>query len=282
MPIAKNEVAFITGGASGLGKALAERIHAQGGRVIIVDVNEANAQKFAEELNAKSGSTVAVAAKADTTVWEEQLAAWEAGLKAFGRVDYAFANAGIAEHPWLPPTTDGPITKPNFNTVNIDLYGQLNTAALALQHFERQQVGGNGFKGKLVLTSSVFGYYPCETMPLYATAKAGVINFMRSAALFYADKKITVNAIAPNLIDTNIAPDVLFVPFREQKLLTPIELVINEFDKLLGTSTRNGEAVSLNKEDIWVHPQDPHKWAENKPACELISTEIGKLFGYTK
>lgn len=45
-----------------------------------------------------------------------------------------------------------------------------------------------------MLTASVFGYYPCPTMPMYATAKAGVINFMRSISDFYADKGITVNS----------------------------------------------------------------------------------------
>ena len=109
---------------------------------------------------------MAVAAKADTTVWEEQVAAWDLGVKAFGRIDYAFANAGIAEVPFLPPQRSETITKPNLLTLNIDLIGQLNTAGLALQHFERQAVGANGFRGKLVLTSSVFGYFPCETMPM--------------------------------------------------------------------------------------------------------------------
>jgi len=284
MPILKQDVSYITGAASGLGKALAEHLAAQGGRVVIIDLNEANAIKLAEDLNAKHGASdpIAIAVKANTTVWEEQLAAWEAGIKAFGRIDYVFANAGIAEVPWVPVTfkPEEPITKPNFMTLDIDLIGQLNTAALAVQSFERQAIGPNGFKGKLILTSSVFGYYPCETMPMYAASKAAVVNFMRSSALFYANKKITINSMAPNLIATPIAPESLFKPFHERQLLTPIELVINEFDKLLGTSTTNGAAVSCNKTDVWVHPQDSTKWEENKEACELISDEIGKMYGY--
>jgi len=287
MPIIKNEVAFITGGASGVGRAIAESITSQGGRVIIADINQDAGSKFVEELNTKYTAKVAIAVKVDTTNWDDQVAALEVAKETFGRIDYVFANAGIAELPWIPgfdPSTAAsrPITKPNLATLNIDLVGQINTAALALQHFERQEKGANGFRGKLIMTASVFGYYPCANMPMYAAAKAGVVNFMRSTAEFYQDKDITVNAVAPNLIDTNIAPDVLFVPFRERKLLTPIELVIKQVDSLLGESALNGQAISINGEDVWTHPRDPHKYEENAPALDLISSEIGKLFGYTK
>lgn len=147
------------------------------------------------------------------------MAAFEKGKATFGRIDYGaslclrptklvyesrllletvFANAGIAELPWLPafdPATaaNRPISKPNFATLSIDCIGQLNTAALALQYFERQEKGANGFRGKLVLTASVIGFYPSTTMPMYSAAKAAIVNFMRSSAAFYADKDVTIN-----------------------------------------------------------------------------------------
>jgi NAD(P)-dependent dehydrogenase (short-subunit alcohol dehydrogenase family) len=109
-----------------------------------------------------------------------------------------FANAGIAEHPWLPPfdaetAASRPIVKPDLATTDINLTGQLYTASLALQTFERQDIGPSGFRGKLILTASVFAYYPSRAMPLYAASKAGIVNFMRSAAQYYAGKNITVN-----------------------------------------------------------------------------------------
>lgn len=107
-----------------------------------------------------------------------------------------FANAGIAELPWIPILETSPeasLTKPDFTTLNIDLNGQLNTAALALQLFLRQEEGAYGFKGKLIFTSSVFGIYPSHMMPMYCAAKTGVVAFARSQAQFYADKKITIN-----------------------------------------------------------------------------------------
>lgn len=109
-----------------------------------------------------------------------------------------FANAGIVERPWLPnfdPATaaDRPIIKPDLTTLNIDLIGQLYTAALALQALERQSTNKHGFKGKLLMTASVYGFFPSAIMPMYASAKAGIVNFTRSAAIMYAEKGITIN-----------------------------------------------------------------------------------------
>ncbi|KAJ7616068.1 NAD-P-binding protein [Roridomyces roridus] len=282
--ITSGEVSYITGAAAGIGKAVTTMLVNQGGRVVIADVNGDAASKFASELNEKAGSVVAIAVKSDTTNWEEQLAGFQLAISTFKRIDYVFANAGIAEHPWLPPfdpeaATSRPMVKPDLATAEINLIGQMYTAALAFQTFERQEIGPSGFRGKLILTASVFGYFPSRAMPLYASSKAGIINFMRSVAGYYADKNITVNAISPNLVDTTIAPDVLFIPFRKYKLLSDIQLVLDQFEKLLGDSTLNGQALSISQEHVWVHPPETHMLEENLPACDLISVEIFKLFG---
>jgi len=282
--IYRGEVSYITGGASGIGRALATMLVTQGGLVVIADLNGEAASKFATELNEKVGSVVAISVKTDTTSWEDQLAGFQKASSTFKRIDYVFANAGIAEHPWLPPfdpetAASRPLVKPDLSTADINLTGQLYTAALALQIFERQEIGPSGFRGKLILTASVFGYFPSRAMPLYAASKAGIVNFMRSTAQYYAGKNITVNAIAPNLVDTPIAPDVLFIPFRKHKLLSDMQLVLDQFEKLLGESVLNGQALSISQDNVWVHPADTHMLEANLPACDLISVELFKLFG---
>ncbi|KAJ7839254.1 NAD-P-binding protein, partial [Mycena olivaceomarginata] len=279
--ISRGEVSYITGAASG---EYSRRHITSRGRVIIADLNSEAGAEFASELNKKAGSIIAIVIQTDTTVWEDQLAAFQQAKNTFKRIDYVFANAGIAEHPWLPPfdpetATSRPLVKPDLATADINLTGQLYTAALALQTFECQEIGPSGFRGKLILTASVFAYYPSRAMPLYAASKAGIINFMRSAAQYYATKNITVNAVAPNLVDTPIAPDVLFVPFRERKLLSDMQLVLDQFQKFLGGSTINGQALSICQDNVWIHPADTHMFEENDPACELISVELFKLFG---
>ncbi|KAJ6507448.1 NAD-P-binding protein [Mycena vitilis] len=282
--ISRGEVSYITGGASGIGRALAVRLVGQGGLVIIADLDGEAGSKFASELNEKAKSIVAISVKTNTTIWEDQLAGFNKATSTFKRIDYVFANAGIAEHPWLPPfnpetAASRPIVKPDLATTDINLTGQLYTAALALQTFERQEIGPSGFRGKLIVTASVFAYQPSRAMPLYAASKAGIVNFMRSAAQYYAAKNITVNAVAPNLVDTPIAPNVLFIPFRERKLLSDLDLVLDQFQKFLGDSTLNGQSLSISQDTVWDHPVDTHMFRETNPACDLISVEIFKIFG---
>ncbi|KAF8181643.1 hypothetical protein K438DRAFT_1920290 [Mycena galopus ATCC 62051] len=260
--ISRGEVSYITGAASGIGRALATMLVGQGGLVIIADLNFEAGSKFASDLNGEAGSIVAIAVKADTTVWEDQLAAFQQAIDTFNRIDYVFANAGVAEHPWLPPfdpetAASRPLVKPDLATADINLTGQLYTAALALQTFERQEIGPSGFRGKLILTASVFGYYPSRAMPLYAASKAGIINFMRSQ-LNITRPKYHCQRYRTELVDTPIAPD--------QNLLSDMQLVVDQFQKFLGGSTINGQALSISQD-------------KNGPACELISVEIFKLFG---
>ncbi|KAJ3935554.1 MAG: hypothetical protein NXY57DRAFT_989398 [Lentinula lateritia] len=232
----EGDVAFVTGAASGFGLAITKALVSKGARVIMVDINPSD--DVASELNIKAGKTVAIARKADSTSWEQQYAAYEAGKELFGRVDYFFANAGIVERPWLPnfdPATaaDRPIIKPDLTTLNIDLIGQLYTAALALQALERQSTNKHGFKGKLLMTASVYGFFPSAIMPMYASAKAGIVNFTRSAAIMYAEKGITINTIAPSMAATSIAgpPEVsseFMKGFSEDDLCT-VEFVVEQF-----------------------------------------------------
>ncbi|KAJ7485812.1 hypothetical protein FB451DRAFT_65385 [Mycena latifolia] len=107
-------------------------------------------------------------------------------------------NAGIAEHPWLPPfdpDTAGSrrLVKPDPSTADINLTVSCTPPRRRSRHFSGRMPPG--FRGKLILTASMFGYFPSRAMPLYAAAKAGIINLMRSAAQYYAAKNITVNAV---------------------------------------------------------------------------------------
>ncbi|KAJ4474931.1 hypothetical protein J3R30DRAFT_3295158 [Lentinula aciculospora] len=193
----QGDVAFITGAASGFGLAIAKELVSRGAKVIMVDINNCDDQ--ASELNSNAGETVAIARQADTVSWEQQYAAYEAGKERFGRVDYFFANAGIAERPWLPnfnplAAVNRPIIKPDAKTLDVNLMGQLYTAALALQVFERQSPNKHGFKGKLLMTASVYGFFPSAIMPMYTSSKAAIVHLTRSTASMYMGKGITINA----------------------------------------------------------------------------------------
>ncbi|KAK7020205.1 hypothetical protein VNI00_017818 [Paramarasmius palmivorus] len=304
----RDDVAFVTGAASGIGRAIATELAGRADisvRLILTDIDESALRSLVSDLNSKFGDHIAIGSKVDTSSWEEQLAAYELGKQAFGRVDYFFANAGIVEHMWLPAfnnsasTSSGPIIRPNLRTLEVDLVGQLYTAALALQVFQRQTPNRHGFRGKLIITASVYGFYASDTMPLYSASKAGILHFARSASTYYGDKDITINCstfdftlrkdqlvifvpVCPNATETKIAPEDFFVPFKTQNLLTPIELIIEQCISLLGNNKDNGKAIGIVGQEVWTHPDDNYKRRENEPAFKLIDHSIGQAFGYWK
>ncbi|KAL0567795.1 hypothetical protein V5O48_014205, partial [Marasmius crinis-equi] len=283
LPDVKDDVAFITGAASGIGNMLMRELISRGARVILADVQESACQQIVSELNSKAGKTIAVAKKVDITSWDDLLSAYEFGREAFGRVDYFFANAGVGELQWLPKFDDEgstPIQKPNIQTAEIDYTGQLYTAGLALQVFQRQPLNRHGFRGKLVLTASIYGFYHSVTMPMYCSAKAGVVAFMRSTSELYKDKGVTINCICPNITPTNIVPSDRFQVFEDHGVLTPTEFIVEQFISLLGANQTNGKAIGVYKNETWEHPFDTHKRAENYEAFKLIDDGYGRLFGY--
>lgn len=283
----RNDVAYVTGAASGVGLAVTKQLIELGARVIMVDFNEGENSKLATEFNQKAGQTVALAFKADIRVWDEQLAAYEQGRKEFGRVDYFIANAGIMEIPMLPnfnleTASSRPIVAPNMSTLETDLKGNILTASLAFQVFERQERNRHGFRGKMVFTSSVYGVYPCALQPMYTTSKAGICHIMRSAAQFYEDKAITVNAVCPNLMETKVVPDpTFFDEFHQKGYLTQVDFVVKQYISLLGGNKSNGRAICVSRDDVWDHPIDTTgKYEENKDVLDLIDRKLEMAFGY--
>ncbi|THU94892.1 NAD-P-binding protein [Dendrothele bispora CBS 962.96] len=284
LPEVSGDVAFVTGAASGFGLALSKELVSRGASVIMTDINEDGCKKAAAEINEKAGKTAAIAVKVDTTHFEDQLSAYELGKETFGRVDYFFANAGITERQWLPlfdPTTSSsrPITKPNATTLDITLDGQLNTAALALQVFERQEPNPRtGFRGKLVITSSLTAIWPVKGLSLYCAAKAGVVNFMRATAAYYENKGITINLIAPGLTATPILPP-NFAALFDDNFICPVELVVEQMISVLGSRKDNGRTICTMGKEAWDNvPHDP-MFEKARVQYEKMEYEFGKGMG---
>ncbi|THV04405.1 NAD-P-binding protein [Dendrothele bispora CBS 962.96] len=282
LPEVSGDIAFVTGAASGFGLALSKELVSRGASVIMTDINEDGCKKAAAEINEKAGKNAVIAVKADTTCFEDQVAAYELGKETFGRVDYFFANAGIGEQHWIPlfdPTTSRPITKPNMTTLDVTLNGQLNTASLAFQVFERQEPNTRtGFRGKLVITSSIIGIWPCKGLPMYSTAKAGVVSFMRTMAGYYGDKAITVNLIAPNITATSVVPP-RFLALFDDDYVCPLELVIEQMISVLGSCKDNGRAICISGKETWDHTQHDAMFEKNRVQFEKMEYEFGKWMG---
>ncbi len=189
----ENQIAIVTGAGRGIGHAIALRLAQEGARVASVSRTEANAQKTADEINA----TRADAAKAYAVDVSDHAAVQTIGariLEDFGRVDILVNNAGV--------TRDGlsmRMSPDDWDTVlNTNLKGAFNF----VQSIQRPMIKQRS--GRIVNISSVIGLIGNAGQANYAASKAGLIGFTKSLAREMASRGITVNALAPGLIETDM------------------------------------------------------------------------------
>jgi len=188
----QNKVAIITGGASGIGKATSLKFAEEGATVIIWDINK---EKCTETLNQlKSKEYVAEAYVLDTTDANEIEKVANIVVSTYGRIDILINNAGITRDATLKKMT----SKEWQQVIDVNLTGVFNcTKAISPYMIENNY-------GRIINTSSVVGLYGNFGQTNYATSKAGLIGFTKSLAKELGKYNITVNAVAPGFIETDM------------------------------------------------------------------------------
>lgn len=195
MGLLDGKVAFITGGASGIGEGTAKRFAEEGALIALADVQQKQGERIRKEIEAQGGQALYV--ECDVSDPDAVKQALDTTVGRFGKLDIVFANAGI-NGVWTPVEELQP--EEWDRTLNINLKGTYLTVHFAVPHLKRAGAGS------IIITSSVNGTrtFSNPGASAYSTSKAGQIAFMKMIALELGRHNIRCNAICPGAIKTNI------------------------------------------------------------------------------
>jgi len=185
------KVALVTGGSFGIGRATAVAFAREGARVVVADVDVAGGEETVAKIVALKGEAMFV--RTDVSKLDQVAALVEATVKAYGRLDCAFNNAGIEGV--MAPTHE--TTEENWDRV---IAVNLKSVWLCMKH-ELPHMLRQGH-GSIVNCASIAGLVGFPSAPAYVASKHGVVGLTRTAALENAKLGVRVNAVCPGIIRT--------------------------------------------------------------------------------
>ena len=205
------KIALVTGGSRGIGKAAAQLLARQGARVIITYAkDEAAARQTVEAIEAAGGA--AEAERLDVGSFAQAESAVAAVAKRAGKLDILVANAGIAIDGLLLRLREQDLD----SILSVNVKGALACAQGAIKPMVRAR------SGRIIFVSSVVGQMGNAGQVAYAASKAGLIGAAKSLAREYASRGITVNALAPGYVETDMTAKL--EPAQREAMLAAVPL----------------------------------------------------------
>jgi 3-oxoacyl-[acyl-carrier protein] reductase len=196
METLKDKVAIVTGGAQGIGRAIAELFAERGADVVLADVQIEKANETANSIIEQTGRQ-AMAFHLDATSLEQANAMVEKTVEVFGNVHILVNNVGTTRDTFLMrmPESDWDLV------LNVNLKSVFNCSKAVVRQMMRSRYG------RIINMSSVAGIAGNAGQTNYSSSKAGIIGFTKSLAREVASRNITVNAVAPGFVVTDLTAD---------------------------------------------------------------------------
>jgi 3-oxoacyl-[acyl-carrier protein] reductase len=191
-----DKVAVVTGAAQGIGRAIAETLARRGADVVVADLNIERAEATAKEIATNTGQQ-AIAVQVDVADNASAKAMIDHAIAEFGRIDILVNNAGITRDNLIMRMKEA-----DWDLVlNVNLKGAFNCSKAAIRPMMKQHYG------RIVNITSVSGLAGQAGQTNYSSSKAGLIGFTKALAKEVGSRNITVNAVAPGFIETDLTAD---------------------------------------------------------------------------
>ncbi|GAA5881325.1 hypothetical protein JCM16303_000130 [Sporobolomyces ruberrimus] len=249
------KTAIVTGGASGIGLGITKHLLDHGANVVIADLNAVAGAKVIDEIlsTAKDGSGRVEFCACDVTSWASVCEVFEFACLKFGqRIDFVFANAGIAQMREMnssDPTHFSTFTAPSdlstlvdhppsLAVIRVNLDGVLYVVHAALAYFRKQDKDENGWRGKIVCTGSNASFYPFPNDSLYGASKHAVLGLCKSLGPKVFDEGITVNCFGPSVVATALAPKDFIDRLAAENRITPMSTILSAVDFFLDPKSK--------------------------------------------
>lgn len=189
----ENKIVLVTGAGRGIGASIARRFASEGAEVIVnYSGNDEAAQKTVDEITATGGQSQKY--KCSVNDSESVKVMIDEIIKEFGRIDILVNNAGITKDGLMLRMTDEDFDR----VIDVNLKGTFNCTKYVSKYMLKQK------SGKIINISSVVGLSGNAGQVNYSASKAGIIGIMKSAAKELSSRGITVNAVAPGYVDTDM------------------------------------------------------------------------------